>query len=103
MITGDLTKEKEEMILKKGNDIRCTVLKVGHHGSNTSSSEAFLQAAAPRYAVICVGAGNRFGHPKPEVLERLKGLGIKILRTDQNGEIVFFTNGKTIRARTYLD
>lgn len=103
LITGDLTKEREEMILKKGKDIRCTVLKVGHHGSNTSSSEAFLQTAAPRYAVICVGAGNRFGHPKPEVLERLKGLGIKILRTDQNGEIVFFTNGKTIRAQTYLD
>ncbi|MBE6102623.1 MAG: DNA internalization-related competence protein ComEC/Rec2 [Selenomonas ruminantium] len=103
LITGDLTKENEKAILEKGSDIRCTVLKVGHHGSNTSSSEEFLQAAQPFYAAICVGADNSFGHPKAEVLERLKGIGAKILRTDQDGEIKFRTDGKTMRVETYAE
>ena len=91
------------MILEKGSNIRCTVLKVGHHGSNTSSSEEFLEAAGPSYAAICVGANNNFGHPKAEVLERLQGIGAKILRTDQNGEIKFCTDGKTMRVETYVE
>ena len=103
LITGDLTKENEKVILEKGSNIRCTVLKVGHHGSNTSSSEEFLEAAGPSYAAICVGANNNFGHPKAEVLERLQGIGAKILRTDQNGEIKFCTDGKTMRVETYVE
>lgn len=103
LVTGDLTKENEKRILEKGSNIRCTVLKVGHHGSDTSSSEEFLQAVNPRYAVICVGAGNGFGHPKAEVLERLEKLGVRIFRTDQNGEIKFCTDGKTMRVETYIE
>ena len=103
LITGDLTKENEKVMLEKGSKIRCTVLKVGHHGSNTSSSEEFLQAAGPVYAAICVGANNSFGHPKAEVLERLQGIGAKILRTDQDGEIKFCTDGKTMRVETYVE
>lgn len=103
LITGDLTKENEKLILEKGSNIHCTVLKVGHHGSNTSSSEEFLQAVAPHYAVICVGAGNSFGHPKAEVLERLRGQGAKVLRTDQDGEIKFSTDGKTMRVEKYIE
>ena len=98
-----LTKENEKLLLEKGSNIHCTVLKVGHHGSNTSSSEEFLQAVAPHYAVICVGAGNSFGHPKAEVLERLRGQGAKVLRTDQDGEIKFSTDGKTMRVEKYIE
>ena len=103
LITGDLTKENEKVILEKGSNIRCTVLKVGHHGSDTSSSEEFLQAAGPSYAAICVGANNNFGHPKAQVLERLQGIGAKILRTDRDGEIKFCTDGKTMRVETYVE
>lgn len=103
LITGDLTKENEKRILEKGSNIRSTVLKVGHHGSNTSSSAEFLQAVAPRYAVICVGANNDFGHPKAEVLERLQSTGIEILRTDRDGEIKFCTDGKSISVAKYVD
>ena len=102
LITGDLTKENERVILEKGGNVHCTVLKVGHHGSNTSSSEEFLQAASPSYAVICVGANNNFGHPKAEVLERLKGLGAQILRTDRQGEIKFCTDGTRMKVETYV-
>ena len=91
------------MILEKGRNLHSTMLKVGHHGSNTSSSEEFLQAVKPKYAVICVGAGNSFGHPKAEVLDRLRGQGIKILRTDQHGEIKFCTDGRTMRVETYVE
>jgi len=64
------------------------VLKVGHHGSKTSTSQAFLASALPEVAVISVG-GNSYGHPHPEVLSRLERLGSKILRTDQAGDIVW--------------
>ena len=101
LITGDLTKENEQVILEQGKSIHSTVLKVGHHGSNTSSSEEFLQAVAPSYAVISVGAGNSFGHPKQEVLNRLQKMDIRVFRTDQNGEIKFCTDGKTMRVETY--
>jgi competence protein ComEC len=65
-----------------------TVLKVPHHGSRDSSTLEFLQAVTPKTAVISVGADNDFGHPHREVIDRLKGLGIKILRTDYEGDIV---------------
>ncbi len=102
LITGDLTKENEKLIMEKGRNIHCTVLKVGHHGSNTSSSKEFLQAVAPHYAIICVGAGNSFGHPQAEVLERLRAQGAKVLRTDQDGEVKFSTDGKSMRVETYV-
>ena len=103
LITGDLTKENEQVILAQGKNIHSTVLKVGHHGSDTSSSEEFLQAVAPRYAVISVGAGNSFGHPKQEVLNRLQEMDIRVFRTDQNGEIKFCTDGKTMRVDKYIE
>ena len=101
LITGDLVKEIEEQILREGVDVSSTVLKVGHHGSNTSSSEDFLRAVKPKCAVISVGYGNNFGHPRPEVLERLGSLPTKIYRTDQNGLIKFRTNGKTLTVETF--
>ena len=101
LITGDLVKEIESQILQAGIDVSSTVLKVGHHGSATSSSEEFLQAVKPKCSVICVGYGNSFGHPRQEVLERLKNLPTKIYRTDRDGLIKFRTNGKTLSVETF--
>lgn len=101
LITGDLVKEVEEQILREGIDVSSTVLKVGHHGSKTSSGEEFLQAVKPKCAVICVGYGNNFGHPRAEVLERLENLPTKIYRTDRDGLIKFKTDGKNLRVETF--
>lgn len=101
LITGDLVKEIEAQILREGVDVSSTVLKVGHHGSATSSSEDFLRAVAPRCAVISVGYGNSFGHPRAEVLERLESLPTKIYRTDRDGLIKFRTDGKSLRVETF--
>jgi beta-lactamase superfamily II metal-dependent hydrolase len=72
---------------------RVDVLKVGHHGSRSASSEAWLEELAPTTAVISVGAHNRYGHPAPDVVERLQRLGIAVLRTDQLGTITFASDG----------
>ncbi len=101
LITGDLVKEIEAEILRAGVDVSSTVLKVGHHGSATSSSEEFLRAVNPKCAVICVGYGNNFGHPRAEVLERLENLPTKIFRTDRDGLIKFKTDGKNLRVETF--
>lgn len=103
LFTGDMTKEQEAELLEDGHDVAATVLKVGHHGSNTSSSEPFLRAVAPRYAVISVGADNSFGHPKKEVLDRLAALSVPVLRTDEQGAIVFHTDGRKLFVETYVD
>lgn len=96
LITGDLVKEIEEQMLNENIDVASTVLKVGHHGSNTSSSEEFLRAVNAKCAVICVGYGNNFGHPRAEVLERLNNVHAKIYRTDIDGLIKFKTDGKRL-------
>lgn len=101
LITGDLVKENENQILSEKINISSTVLKVGHHGSATSSSEEFLKAVNPKCAVISVGYGNNFGHPRQEVLERLKNLHTKIFRTDIDGLIKFKTDGKNLSVKTY--
>jgi competence protein ComEC len=71
------------------------ILKVGHHGSKYSTSLSFLEEIKPKLAVISVGANNSYGHPATEILQRLKDLGIKIMRTDINGEIEVVSDGKT--------
>ncbi|MBQ0084649.1 MAG: hypothetical protein KBS65_00215, partial [Prevotella sp.] len=90
MVTGDLTTEDEAKILDRyrGKDtLQCDVLKVGHHGSKTSSSDEFLDAVNPRIAVISVGAHNSYGHPNQEILDRLQNHGIAVYRTDINGAV----------------
>ena len=101
LITGDLVKDIESQILSAGIDVSSTVLKVGHHGSATSSGEEFLRAVQPKCSVICVGYGNNFGHPRAEVLERLENLPTKIYRTDRDGLIKFKTDGKNLRVETF--
>lgn len=90
MVTGDLTEEDELKMVDRyrGADVlKCDVLKVAHHGSKTSTSEAFLDAVNPEIAVIQVGANNTYGHPHQEVLDRLNERGIKTYRTDLNGAV----------------
>lgn len=103
LITGDLVKEIESEILAEKIDVKSTVLKVAHHGSATSSSEEFLKKVNPKCAVICVGYGNNFGHPRAEVLERLENIHAKIFRTDIDGLIKFKTDGKNLTVKTFVN
>lgn len=103
LFTGDLTREKEAQLLAEGINPASTVLKVGHHGSNTSTSPEFLQAVAPQWGVCCVGTDNGFGHPKPEIVSRLQAADVQLYRTDRDGAIVFFTDGKNMRVKTYTE
>ena len=97
MLTGDAEKESEaDMVKLYSKDVLdCDVLKVGHHGSRTSTSQAFLDAVDPTIALISCGEGNKYGHPLPETLQRLEKKGIKIYRTDKDGSIVLRTDGKS--------
>lgn len=90
LFSGDAPSKIEKYLaLRDGAALRSDVLKLGHHGSDTSTSEPFLGAVRPRYAVISVGAGNRYGHPDPEVLERVAERKILIERTDISGRLIF--------------
>jgi competence protein ComEC len=94
LFTGDLEEAGEKEILKSSAEqLKARVIKIGHHGSDTSSGEEFLRAVEPDYAVISVGADNNFGHPSRRIIKRLERLGIEILRTDDSGDIVFVTGG----------
>ena len=93
LLMGDAEKSLEYRLLYSGDDLDADILKVGHHGSKTSSTVEFLAAVSPEIAVIQVGRKNRFGHPVEEVLERLEASGAKILRTDRDGDIRILSNG----------
>ena len=94
LLTGDLDAAGEANLIRAGADLHATVLKVGHHGSDTSSSPAFLTRVSPQIAAISVGAHNTFGHPTQTVLDRLSG--DLVLRTDQQGDVHFETDGTQI-------
>ncbi len=95
MLTGDATQKTERIILSENSpaQLKSDILKVGHHGSHTSSSREFVQAVSPSYAVISDGKGNKYGHPHKETLDTLNSFNIKILRTDLLGTIIFKSNG----------
>ncbi|MGH7249803.1 MAG: ComEC/Rec2 family competence protein [Minisyncoccia bacterium] len=90
MLTGDATIKTEKIILSENPvaELKSTVLKVGHHGSRTSTSADFVQAVSPTYAVISDGKNNKYGHPHQETLDTLAQFGVKIFRTDLLGTIV---------------
>lgn len=94
LLTGDAEAQTEERLMEQSARIAARVLKVGHHGSKYASSDDFLRAAKFKDAIISCGADNRYGHPSQEVLDRLKALGVKIYRTDLQGEITIKTRGK---------
>lgn len=96
LFTGDAEQETEEKILESGQDIESTVLKVGHHGSSTSTSQAFLDAVSPTYAVISCGKDNSYGHPHSETLAKLASAGVEVLRTDELGDIYCTSDGSEV-------
>ena len=102
LLTSDISEESELDLVTRRADLNSTVLKVSHHGSDTSSSAAFLAVVAPQLAVISVGADNTFGHPGQETLARLTdAVGLdKIYRTDKNGTVEFITNGERLWVKT---
>jgi len=97
LFPGDAEFESESHLLQSAPVLDSDVLKVGHHGSSTSSQTPFLQAVRPAWAVTSVGRWNNFGHPDPQVLARYASLGIQLLRTDRDGAVVFETDGKILR------
>lgn len=97
LFTGDAEKiNEEEMIEKYGVRLKSHILKVGHHGSNTSTSEEFIEKVVPDYAVISVGKDNSYGHPSALVIQRLQNHGVKIYRTDLQGTIIARSDGQQI-------
>lgn len=96
LFTGDAEAISENEMVASGFDLRADVLNVGHHGSRTSSTDAFLDAVQPFAAVIQLAAGNQFGHPHQDVLNRLAARDIMVLRTDELGTIVMSTDGVDI-------
>ena len=99
LFQGDAERDEETDIIGHF-DVTADVLKVGHHGSETSSSYVYLRETMPEYVVISVGAGNSYGHPHAETVSRLNDLGAKLYRTDENGTITAYSDGKNITFET---
>jgi competence protein ComEC len=102
LFCGDLEAMGEKEILKAAGNLESTVIKVPHHGSKSSSTQPFLEAVRPRYAVFTVRGGARPPLPNPAVLERYEAMGTKVLRTDRDGAITFVTDGKKLKVQPYL-
>ncbi|HEX8709823.1 MAG TPA: ComEC/Rec2 family competence protein [Pyrinomonadaceae bacterium] len=102
LLTGDIERETEAALLKEQADLRCDVLKVAHHGSQTSSTEGFVAAARPGLAIISVGLSSPFGHPHREVLERWRASGAEILITGRHGTITISTDGQDLKTETFV-
>ena len=98
LFMGDAGVEVEEDLIEKYNLQNIDVLKVGHHGSKTSSSEEFIKSINPKYSIISVGKNNKYGHPNKEVLNNLEQS--EIYRTDQDGSVMFKINNNNLKIET---
>lgn len=96
LLTGDAEEDSEADMLKNGISLKADVYKAAHHGSKTASTEEFLEEVSPEYVVISAGEGNSYGHPHAEVLNRLRSMGVKVFRTDEQGTIVLKSDGRNI-------
>lgn len=96
LFTGDAEISTENTVLSQNKNLKCDILKVGHHGSSTSTSLDFLTAVNPSVAIISVGKNNSYGHPTTQTLSLLNSLNIKTIRTDINGTIIAISDGKNI-------
>lgn len=96
LFAGDAKREAEQAVLNSGYDLESTVLKVGHHGSDNSTTYPFLREIMPAYAVISVGENNSYGHPTEEVLSRLRDADVKVFRTDLQGDIIAVSDTKNV-------
>ncbi|MGA9994296.1 MAG: ComEC/Rec2 family competence protein [Pyrinomonadaceae bacterium] len=100
LFTGDAEAQTEARIMSQGEDVHAKVLKVGHHGSKYASSENFLKQGKFEAAIISDGTDNRYGHPSQEALDRFKSLGIKLYRTDLQGEVTIISRGQGYEIKT---
>lgn len=100
LFTGDAEKESESDILKLGERLDSDLLKVGHHGSSTSTTDDFLDEVSPKYCVIQCGAGNKYGHPHAETVEKIEAAGAKWYSNDRDGNIVVYSDGESIFVQT---
>lgn len=96
LFTGDAESVSEEAMLSKNLDLSADVLKLGHHGSRTSSSDKFLNAVKPKFAIVSCGKNNDYGHPHKETMKKMKERNIKVYRTDESGTIVVTSDGNNI-------
>ena len=96
LLTGDAEMPANKAMLDHGFDVRSTVLKLGHHGSRTSTNEDWLQHVQPQLGIISAGKDNAFGHPHPEVIAALKNLKIPYIRTDEHGTITVTSDGSQV-------
>jgi competence protein ComEC len=102
LLAGDIERPSERKILADEQPEGVNFLKVAHHGSKTSSTEPFLSAVHPAFAAISVGRDNIFGHPSPEVTDRLEAAGVRVYRTDRDGAVTASTDGGTLSVSTFL-
>jgi len=103
LLPGDIEKKVESALAHDGTPLAADFLKVPHHGSKTSSTDAFVAAVSPRVAVVSVGEANPFGHPAETVLERYGRDHVSLLRTDRDGAVTALTDGRTLEIHTYAE
>jgi competence protein ComEC len=102
LLTGDIEHAAEEVLVSSRGELLSDVIKVPHHGSRTSSTEAFINAVDPSLAVISVGRRSMFGHPHPEVVERWRNLGATVLKTGERGTISVSTDGNDLNVESFV-
>jgi competence protein ComEC len=102
LLTGDAERDEEAWLVARygADDLHADVLKVGHHGSRTSSTAAFLEAVNPRVGIASVGTGNRYGHPAPETLSAFLARGTPVVRTDLEGTVVIRSDGRRLEVES---
>jgi competence protein ComEC len=101
LLAGDVEKDGEALMLSRGNDLSADILKVPHHGSRTSSTEAFVKAVHPKYVVFCVGLQNQWGFPAQAVVDRYGAEHCERYRTDLDGAVTFTTDGDNITVKRF--
>jgi competence protein ComEC len=102
LLTGDIEKQGEAAVLSEGTDLKSDLVKVAHHGSKTSSIEAFVAATHPALAIISVGRTSMFGHPNKDVVERWRASGAEVMTTGQRGTISVVTDGRALSVSTFV-
>jgi len=103
LLPGDAQQRSEDELVGKHAPLAADFLKLPHHGSKTSSTEAFLAAVAPRVAVVSVGDANPFGRPAETIIERYAHDGVRLLRTDRDGAVTALTDGQNLSVQTFLE
>ena len=96
LFTGDAEKSSENAMLADGYNLKADVFSAGHHGSATSNSDGFIAAVSPTYAVVSCGKNNSYGHPHKKTLATFEKYGVTVLRTDESGDIVLLSDGKSV-------